>query len=99
MDVMPPSGSRMRAHTLTLFIMLVSAKEAWADDTTDPAKAPATQVVDPQASPTASTTEAPVFLHVTSPETVTIQRDDTNEVVCTSPCDKDVPKDGKYHVG
>jgi hypothetical protein len=39
------------------------------------------------------------MLHVASKETVTIERDDTGEVVCTSPCDTKVPASTKYHVG
>ena len=38
-------------------------------------------------------------LHVDSPEAVSIEREDTGEVVCTSPCNKSVPATTRYRIG
>lgn len=40
-----------------------------------------------------------VRVHVDSPAVVAIERADTGELVCTSPCDADLPADVAYRVG
>lgn len=52
-----------------------------------------------EAAPPAPAEEPTVMLHVDSPEVVAIERDDTNELVCTSPCDVKVPATARYRVG
>jgi hypothetical protein len=54
----------------------------------------------PDESATANRAEPTVMLHVKSPDgAVTIEREDTGEVVCTSPCDKAVPATVRYRIG
>jgi hypothetical protein len=47
----------------------------------------------------AATPEPTIMLHVKSETPVTIEREDTHEVVCTSPCNKEVPATARYRVG
>jgi hypothetical protein len=54
----------------------------------------------PEESATAKTAEPTVMLHVKSRDVaVPIEREDTGEVVCTSPCDKPVPATVRYRIG
>lgn len=46
-----------------------------------------------------ATPEATVTLHVSSPRVVTVEREDTGEVVCSSPCDRPVPAAARYRIG
>jgi hypothetical protein len=95
-----------RLATITFALLTVTSRQALADDTATPA-APATENAAATAKPAESPTPeaerkdepAAVFLHVASPATVRIERDDTGEVVCTSPCDKNVPATAHYHIG
>jgi hypothetical protein len=76
-----------------------------ADDTSPTKASPSA----PEAtSATTERTEAPaaeataangVVLHVTSPETVSVENSDTGSVVCTSPCDKTVSSSARYRIG
>jgi hypothetical protein len=96
-------------RVLIALVVLAMAREARADEPSSPQKG-ATPVPEAAAAPSATpTTDAQstpkpsegggVFLHIASKETVTIEKDDTGEVVCSSPCDKSVPADTRYHIG
>ena len=64
------------------------------------ASAKAADAKDAKAADTADGKDTPsVLLHVTSPTPVRIENSDTGEVVCTSPCDKNVPAALRYRVG
>lgn len=43
--------------------------------------------------------EVTVMLHVSSPSIVAVEREETGELVCTSPCDRPVPATGRYRIG
>lgn len=51
------------------------------------------------ADETPATEDPTVLLHVESKEVVAIEREDTGELVCTSPCDVRVPATARYRVG
>lgn len=92
-------------RVLIALVVLAMAREARADEPSSPQKG-ATPVPEAAAAPSAPADGTPkpaeaggVFLHVASKEVVTIEKDETGEVVCTSPCDKTVPGDARYHVG
>ena len=99
-------GSMRRV--LIALVVLAFAREARADEPSKP-QSGATSGPEAAGGETASPAPAPgatkpaesqgVFLHVYSKTTVTVERDDTGEVVCTSPCDKAVPGDASYHIG
>jgi hypothetical protein len=99
----------MRRALLALLILAVP-REAKADEPSAPPPAAAAVRQDaasapprspapksPESEPSAKQGE--VFLHVTSSALVTVEREDTGEIVCTSPCDKTVPADVTYRVG
>ena len=53
----------------------------------------------PKSAGAKSLDEPTVMLHVKSDAVVAIEREDTGELVCTSPCDKPVPQGVRYRVG
>ena len=63
-----------------------------------PAEAKSDAKADDKKDGDADATDS-VFLHVVTPDPVTIERDDTGETVCASPCDKNVPANGRYRIG
>jgi hypothetical protein len=86
--------------TATIAVCALASRQAWADDSrasgaAAPKDAKAAEAAQAVSEPQQDGT---VFLHVASPETVTVTRNDTGEVVCTSPCDKTVPGDVPYRI-
>lgn len=99
----------MRRSAFTVAaVFLTVATPALADDgsTSDreDAKEPTaeprtTETQKTEAAQPERTAEVEVMLHVDSPEVVAIEREDTGEVVCTSPCDRRVPATARYRIG
>ena len=53
----------------------------------------------PESADAKSADEPTVMLHVKSDAVVAIEREDTGELVCTSPCDKPVSQAVRYRIG
>lgn len=87
-----------RVLTLTFVLAgLLMARTSKADDGADkkPEATPATE-----AAPAAAPTSQSVYLHVAAPKAVTVERQDTGEVVCSAPCDTKVTGGNvRYKVG
>jgi hypothetical protein len=66
--------------------LFFSSAPALADGLTDPTTREASD-------------EPTVTLHVRAPDGVAVERVDTGELVCTSPCDRDVPASALYRIG
>jgi hypothetical protein len=62
------------------------------------AAAAAVTTASPQGRADESAPNRAVLLHVSSSSTVSVARDDTGEIVCSSPCDKRVPDDVRYRI-
>jgi hypothetical protein len=89
---------------ISLVLVTMLSREAWADDSAKPADKPVAADTKSDApkkdGAEASGEQDPnsVFLHVATSAPVTIVRDDTGETVCASPCDKNVPANGRYRI-
>lgn len=92
-------GVGIMHRVLVALVVLVAAREARADEPATTPAPPAASVETPAPAAAKPAEASAVMLHVASKETVTIQKDDTGEVVCTSPCDKPVPADARYRIG
>lgn len=79
--------------TAVALVLSLSASSALADETAPAKDAPA-ETTKAEEKPADT-----VILHVDAPTTVTVEREDTGEIVCASPCDKPVPIAGRYRIG
>lgn len=84
----------------TALALTLSATSAFADETATSAESKdADKTAADKSAADKTATPDTVLLHVTAPTRVTVEREDTGEVVCTSPCDKQVPIAGRYRIG
>jgi hypothetical protein len=102
--------SRRICTVVTIALITVASQEAFADDTAQAAPkatedSSSSKKEEKKAASDSSTTDGDgkadsVFLHVTTPEpaSLTVMGED-GKVVCTAPCDKNVPASGRYRIG
>lgn len=99
----------MRGSAFTVVtVFLTVATPAFADDgsasaaegANEPtAETPKAETRKTDAARQEDTAEVQVMLHVDAPQVVAIEREDTGEVVCKSPCDRLVPATVRYRIG
>jgi hypothetical protein len=103
---------RFYAIQISLLLVTVASREAWADDSAKPAEKPVASDAKTDASKKdAANKDATkkdeadgehdpnsVFLHVATSSPIRVVRDDTGETVCAAPCDQNVPANGRYRI-